>query len=83
MGEKRVSDWVRVDGRADWKGSGVVAYRIWQEFDGRSMWQAHQWEQVGGKLHMDPWFQSSPGSTWTPSAHTEEEAPKVGPEGGW
>lgn len=46
--EIRVTPWRNVEGLPEWADSRVVAYRIWQEFDGRHWYQAHEWEYRGG-----------------------------------
>lgn len=42
--ERRVTPWVVVEGRQDWAESGIAAYRVWQEFDGRHWYQMHELE---------------------------------------
>lgn len=40
---------------------GYVAYRIWQEFDGRAWFQRHEWKRADGTLEMENWIRGAAG----------------------
>ena len=62
--ETRHTDWHKcVDG--PWYPSlphgGIVAYRIWQQFDGLRWFQRHEWKAADGSIQMDEWINGASG----------------------
>jgi hypothetical protein len=57
--ETRVTEWLPCTG-GPWypelPHGGFAAYRIWQEFDGRSWFQRHEWKRADGSLEMEKWI---------------------------
>lgn len=72
----RVAYEVRVTLWKPMPAHGAVACRIWQEFDGRHWWQAHEWEMADGSRRMDRWIPGSRG--WAPDAYAPDEEPPPG-----
>lgn len=68
--ETRVTDWFECkDG--PWyptmKNGGLVAYRIWQQFDGMRWFQRHEWKAADGSIDIQEWINGA--KDWCPSAH--------------
>lgn len=62
--ETRVTPWITCkDG--PWyptlQGGGFAAYRIWQQFDGRTWFQSHEWRRADGSAEMGPWLHGAEG----------------------
>lgn len=67
--ETKVTDWQQCkDG--PWypslPGGGYVAYRIWEQFDGRRWFQRHEWKFADGSTQLEDWIDGVSG--WSPSA---------------
>lgn len=75
--ERRVTPWVSVESRPEWAGSGIAAYRIWIEFDGRHWYQMHEWERSTGNRERwgDGWINGIRG--WPAHALPATEEPPV------
>jgi hypothetical protein len=60
--EVRVTPWVSVEDKPEWKASTVAAYRIWMMYDAEfgRWWQMHEWEHRGGNRERsaDGWIPS-------------------------
>jgi hypothetical protein len=67
---------VRVTLWAPMAAHGAVACRIWQEFDGRHWWQAHEWELADGSRSMDRWIPGVRG--WARDSYVPDEEPPPG-----
>jgi hypothetical protein len=68
--DTRVTEWRRcVDG--PWYPShpdgGIVAYRVWQQFDGLRWYQRHEWRHADGSSHLEEWINGVAG--WCIDAH--------------
>jgi len=62
--ETRCTDWTKcVDG--PWypslSGGGLVAYRIWQQFDGLRWFQRHEWKNADGSTELENWIDGAAG----------------------
>lgn len=57
--ETRVSRWDELKG-APWSG-GLVAYRVWKQFDGMRWFQRHEWKRADGTTEMDAWIRGAEG----------------------
>lgn len=75
--ERRVTPWVNVERRPEWAGSGIAAYRIWIEFDGRHWYQMHEWEYAHGNRERwsEGWINGLRG--WPPNARPTTEEPPI------
>lgn len=57
--DTRVTDWVACKDGPWWptmSHGGYVAYRIWQQFDGRNWFQRHEWKHADGTTACDEWI---------------------------
>jgi hypothetical protein len=59
--ETRVNDWFSVEGSPAWVGSGISAYRVWQQFDGRRWHQRHEWKRADGSTDLENWIDGASG----------------------
>lgn len=64
--ETRVTPW------STYGHYGFAAYRIWQRFEGRTLFQRHEWKRDDGSIRMDDWIVGT--SNWLPHAELAEAA---------
>lgn len=57
--ETRRTDWIACkDGPwyPNLSHGGYVAYRIWQQFDGRNWFQRHEWKHADSTTSLEDWI---------------------------